>query len=132
MKARRDKITELGELQLQTLDALAQMEEGNAYDVIDRFPVGEQPKPSTIRTVLRALEDKGLVAHRTVDRTYYYRVVAEPSEVRGGMLHEVVSRVFGGSPSALVSTLLDAGSVSEDELTRIREVLDRWGRRDGH
>jgi predicted transcriptional regulator len=127
MKARRDKITELGELQIQTLDALAQVEEGTVYDVMDRFPAAGRPRSSTIRTVLRALEEKGLVEHRTEGRTFVYRVVKNPADVRGSMLHEVVARVFGGSPSALVSTLLDGGSVTAAELRRIRALLARQG-----
>ena len=123
-RTRRDRITALGELQLQVLDALSELGEATVYDVIDRFPEAGQPRYSTVQTVLRSLERKGLVTHRTEGRTFIFRATAKSREVRGTMLGDMVARVFGGSPRALVSALLDTEAVSHAELAQIKALIE--------
>ncbi|HJN18302.1 MAG TPA: BlaI/MecI/CopY family transcriptional regulator [Armatimonadota bacterium] len=121
---RSDRITDLGELQLDVLDALGRIGEGTVYDVLDAFPEDERPRYTTALTVLKALEKKGLVTHRTEDRAFVFRPAIEPGEVRTQLLGDVLKRVFRGSPGALVASLLDTEAVTPDVLDELKSLIE--------
>jgi len=122
--SRRNRITGMGELQLAVVDALIELGEGTVYDVLDQFPEGERPRYNTVMTVLRALEEKGLAQHRTQERAFVFRPTAEAYRVREGVLRDVVDRVFGGSPTRLMATLLSADAVTPEVLDELRGLID--------
>ena len=121
---RSDRITDLGELQLDVLDALGRVEEGTVYDVLNAFPEDERPRYTTALTVLKALERKGLVTHRTEDRAFVFRPAVEPKTVRTQLLGDVLKRVFRGSPRALVGSLLDTDAVTPEVLEELKSLIE--------
>lgn len=120
---RSNRITKIGELQLQVLDVLCQLEEGTVYDVLAQFPEPQRPRYTTVLTVLRSLEKKGLATHRTLDRQYIFRPTADVSEVRRGLLQDVLEQVFDSSPRDLVATLLDVDGVTPEALRELRTLI---------
>ena len=122
-KGRQARITELGELQLQALDRLSQLGEGTVYDVLDQFPPKQRPRYTTMLTVLRSLEKRGLVEHRTAARTYVFRPTVESRRVRGQMLMDVLGRAFSGSPRSMVATLLDTEAVTPEVLDELKGLI---------
>lgn len=121
--ARSNRLAGLGELQLAVLDHLARLGEGTVYDLQSRFSAAKRPRYTTLLTVLRALEEKGLVAHAKRGRRHVFRPCADPQQVRTGVLREVLERVFGGSPRQLVSALLDAEEVTPEVMAELRALL---------
>jgi len=124
-KARSNRITEMGELQLEVFERLSELGEGTVYDVLEAFPDGRRPKYTTALTVLRALEEKGLATHRLDGRTYVFAPVVSAGEVRGQLLRTVMERVFGGSPKRLMAALLDDEAVTPDVMRDLRALLEQ-------
>ena len=120
---RSNRIAGVGELQLQVLDVLSALGEGTVYDVQAQFPEGERPRYTTVLTVLRSLEKKGLAEHRTLERQYIFRAVVSPSEVRCGLLRDVLDRVFNGSPQELVATLFDMQHLSPQVVKELKALI---------
>ncbi len=93
---------------------------------------GDKPlKDSTVRTVLRRLEEKGYVRHRIEGRTYVYhhRVPAQQAALRA--VSGIVERFCGGSVERLLTGMVDSEMISPDELEhlarRIAEETDgKW------
>lgn len=83
-------------------------------------------KESTVRTVLKRLEDKGYIAHTVDGRTYVY----EPSESRSQMAAHAVRRIVdwlcNGSVSEVLVGMVDADMIDRDAL---RVLTDRLNRR---
>jgi len=126
---RSNRITNIGELQLAVLDLLTQLREGTVYDVLEQFPESQAPRYTTVLTVLRNLEQKGLVEHTTQGRTYIFRPTKQAARVRGQVLTDVLSRVFGGSPEDLMAALLDSDAVTPQVLSELRALIqDREAR----
>jgi len=105
------------------LDIVSRRGEATVYDVQGAFPEAERPRYTTLLTVLRTLERKGLVAHRTEGRTHVYRPAAEPGQVRGSVLSDVLDRVFGGSPKDLMAALLDLDDVTPEVLDELKALI---------
>lgn len=79
---------------------------------------------STIQTLLRQLEAKGLVAHEVQERTFVFRALRAPDEVAQTPLRELLARVYEGSAYGLMAHLLKQEKLSEAEKQQLRELLD--------
>ena len=120
---RSDRMTNLGELQLQVLDIVGRLQAASVYDVLAAFAEDVRPRYTTVLTVLRALEKKGLVSHTTRDRSYIYRPTEESANVRPRLVSDLVQRVFGGSPQDLVAALLDTDAVTPEVLRELEALV---------
>ena len=83
---------------------------------------------SSVATLLRRLEAKGLVARRPAEtgKAYVYRASERSGAAMAGALRRLVRRVFGGDRLSVVSTLY-AEPVSEKELEELRRLVDALG-----
>jgi BlaI family penicillinase repressor len=123
MARRRDRMGDVGELQLLVLDALTELGEGTVYDVLARLGEGHRPRYTTVLTVLRALEEKGLVTHQAQGRAHLFRPTTEAAQVRQRLLGHLLTRAFGDSPQALVATLLDVDQVTPEVLRELKALI---------
>ena len=80
---------------------------------------------STVATLLRRLEKRGLVAHRLAGREFQYHATTDEPSLRRSMVAELLERVFAGSVSGLVAELLRGRDVSAGDLAKVRSLLER-------
>jgi predicted transcriptional regulator len=80
-------------------------------------------KESTVRTVLRRLEEKGYVAHTVDGRAYVYRAVHAPVSVATSAVKSLIDRFCGGSAEALVMGMVDDEVLGARELERIQRRI---------
>ncbi len=80
-------------------------------------------KESTMRTVLRRLEEKGYVTHVTEGRTYIYSAVEAPVAVATRAVKHIIDRFCAGSAERLVTGMVDNAVVSTAELERLLRVI---------
>ncbi len=78
---------------------------------------------TTIATMLRKMEEKGLVAHEENGRQFLYRAKVDPELVQRNLVGDLVTRLFDGDPLALVNHLLRAGEIELDELDDLRQKV---------
>jgi BlaI family transcriptional regulator, penicillinase repressor len=84
----------------------------------------ERPlKDSTIRTVLRRLEEKGFVKHTTSGRTFLYSPAAAPQNVAAKAVKQIVERFCGGSVERLLLGMVDNEVVGKAELERLARKI---------
>jgi BlaI family transcriptional regulator, penicillinase repressor len=74
------------------------------------------PHDSTIRTMLRILEEKGFVSHRREGRSFVFQPVVPREKVQTKTLGYVIRRFFSGSPHDLVLRLLEDEQLSPADL----------------
>ncbi|MHC5063927.1 MAG: BlaI/MecI/CopY family transcriptional regulator [Planctomycetota bacterium] len=115
----------LGELQLAIMNILWEEGEATSAQVHQALLAERGLAPTTIATMLRKMEAKGVVAHRRDGRQFIYRPTVERNDVHRSMVGELVERLFAGDPKALVSHLVDAGEVDWEELEVLRRSLER-------
>ena len=83
----------------------------------------DQPlKDSTVRTILRRLEGKGYVRHKTVGRTYVYSPTLPPRNVAAEAVRRIIERFCRGSVEDLLVGMVDREVVS---LEKLRELAQR-------
>ena len=117
----------LGELQHAIMAVLWERGEAAAAEVHEALQ-GRGLAPTTIATMLRKMEDKGVVSHRAVGRQFLYRPAVSEDQVRRSMVGELVEQLFAGDAKALVAHLVSEHEIDAEEL---RELRRRLGRRRG-
>lgn len=116
--------TRLGRVQLLIVQTLWTKGQATAREITDALNESEPIAHSTVQTLLRTLEDKGSIAHKSDGRTFvFYPLVAEDKYKRSAT-RELLDRVFGGDVSSLVAHLLKNEKVSRKELREIRKLID--------
>lgn len=114
----------------QIMDILYRRGRATAAEVMAELP--GDPHSSTVRTQLRVLEEKGHVRHAEEGLRFVYLPAVPRHTARRSALKHVVETFFDGSTEKAVAALLgpDASGLSEDELERIAELIDK-ARKDG-
>lgn len=108
---------ELGELERTILLIVWRAGQVTAEQV--REEVRRPLKDSTIRTVLRRLEEKGYVSHSVENRTFLYRPAESPQRVAGRAVKRIVDWFCEGSVEALLVGMVDSKVLGRDELQRL-------------
>ncbi len=115
----------LGPLELEVMQRLWARGQATVKDIWEGLYEERKLAYTTVATVLRMVEKKGFVTHHLRNRQFVYTPKIEQEEISGGMLRDLLSSVFNGSASRLVTTLVEAEKLTEDELERIRAAIDK-------
>jgi len=113
----------LGDLQHAIMAVLWARGEATTADVHEALREERGLALTTIATMLRKMEDKGVVAHRSEGRQFVYRPTVSEDQVRRSMVGELVERLFGGDPKALVAHLVSENEIEAGELESLRRRL---------
>ena len=114
----------LGKVQLQIMQILWERGEATAREITDALNLSDPIAHSTTQTLLRKLEAKGAAAHTVQDRVFVFRPLSQEADTRASAARDLLTRVFGGSVYGLVSHLLKHEEISDDELGRLRRLID--------
>jgi BlaI family transcriptional regulator, penicillinase repressor len=112
---------ELGELELAIMQLIWERGTMSAEQV--REELGRPLKDSTIRTVLRRLEEKGYLNHSVENRTFLYRPAASRQAVAGRAVKRILDWFCDGSVEALLVGMVDSSVLDRKELQRLAERI---------
>jgi len=110
---------ELGELERSVLLIVWRLGSVTADQV--REELDRPLKDSTVRTVLRRLEEKGYLAHSIDDRAFIYRPAQSRQRVAGRAVKRIVDWFCEGSVEALLVGMVDSRMLGQAELQRLGE-----------
>ena len=113
--------SELGELERGILSIVWSQGHITAEQVRERL--GRPLKDSTIRTVLRRLEEKGYLAHSVENRTFVYRPAETRQRVAGRAVRRIVDWFCEGSVEALLVGMVDSKVLDRAELQRLADRI---------
>ena len=115
---------EITKAQEDILQALWQISDGAVSDVLEVLP---EPKPAynTVATVIKVLEKKGYLSHKTYGKTnVYYAIVAKQDYARY-VLKDSIKGLFNGSINQAVSFFVKENKeVSINELEELRNYIE--------
>lgn len=113
----------LGKLQLAIMRVLWEQEEGTVTDVHEALLPTHGLAHTTIATMLKKMERRALVSHRSEGRRFIYRASVSEDEVTRSMVADLTDRLFDGRASELVSHLLEEHDIDSDELAELRSLI---------
>jgi BlaI family transcriptional regulator, penicillinase repressor len=112
---------ELGELERDILSIVWRGGTVTAEQV--REELSRPLKDSTVRTVLRRLEEKGYVSHSLENRTFLYRPAESRQRVAGRAVKRIVDWFCEGSVEALLVGMVDSKVLDRAELQRLADRI---------
>jgi BlaI family penicillinase repressor len=80
-------------------------------------------KESTVRTMLKRLEEKGYARHRVEGRTNIYSGMDAPQNVAAKAVRQIIERFCGGSVEQLLVGMVANDVVDEQELQRLAKRI---------
>jgi predicted transcriptional regulator len=115
----RNKAASLTEREAQIMDVLWRKTAATADEIRALLP--GDPHDSTVRTLLRVMEQKRLVSHKNEQRTFVYRARIAQNRVQRKAIKGLIDQLFGGSVKNLVLQLLDDEEITPVELQRLAD-----------
>lgn len=105
----------------QIMQVLWNLKEANVKDIIAELP---EPKPAynTVSTIIRILETKNIVSHKSKGRGYIYFPLVDKNDYSNQSLQKLVNNYFNGSFKNMVSFFVKENNV---DLNELEEILDK-------
>lgn len=121
----RKQSTTLTEAELRIMNVLWEKGPGTVQQVLDWLPSKPALAYNSVLTTVRILEKKGYVQHVKDGRAHVYEPVVGQKEATRAEIRHLVSRFFRDSHEALVLNILEDDAIEEQEVKRLREMLER-------
>ncbi len=86
-----------------------------------------QRKPTaytTVLTLMGILEEKGALSHTRLGRAYIYRPLLSHKQAVHNHIHDVITRVFEGSPEKLIESVLEHEVKDPELLASLRRLVE--------
>lgn len=115
----------LGERELDVMGVLWELGSATVAEVRERLPA--DLAYTTVLTILRNLEAKGLVRHTAEGRAHRYVPRVARQTARRSALARLIDTLFNGSPELLLTQLVSDHQLDPDELRRLRRRLKDRG-----
>jgi BlaI family transcriptional regulator, penicillinase repressor len=78
---------------------------------------------TTVQTMLNILLRKGKVKRVQEGRAFRYRAAVNRERATGSAIEDLVARMFGGSPEALLMAMVESRQIGPRELERLNEMV---------
>ncbi|HSM85921.1 MAG TPA: BlaI/MecI/CopY family transcriptional regulator [Candidatus Limnocylindrales bacterium] len=112
--------------EMRILQALWHLGQGTVEDVISHPSLSPRPNYKTTQTILRIMEEKGLVQHITRGRVFVFEPCVTREQVGRLSVQTLLEQNFGGSPAELLVNLLEAAPVNESELDELEALIRNY------
>jgi len=121
--ARKAKLPPLSENQTDIMNVVWERGEANVAQVREALSERRQVSRNTVQTVLTRLARKGWLRRRKEGNAHYYSATVSRRKTLSRAARHLVDTVFAGSADGLVLALLDERGISDEERSRIREMI---------
>lgn len=119
----RGKLKGLGLVEQMVMDFLWARGPCSAEACREALQPARPLKESTVRTILRRLEEKGFATHEVQGRTYIYRAAEARRNVAVRAVRNIIDRFCGGSAEELVLGMVDGAVIGRDQLERLAKKI---------
>jgi predicted transcriptional regulator len=107
------------------MEVLWQRRRATVAEVSEALP----PPPlayNTVLTTMRILEQKGYVRHQEEGRAYVYEPLVERDDAAKSAVGHLLKRFFGNKSAALALRLVEEERPSDDELARLKALIEKY------
>ena len=123
---RQPRLKNLGEVEQSVMDYIWSHGTATAESCREALASTRPMKDSTIRTVLRRLEQKRYLTHEVEGRTFIYKALDRRQNVAVRAVKNIIDRFCGGSAEELVLGMVDNEVLDQKQLERLaRKIADR-------
>lgn len=107
----------------QIMDVIYAQGQATAAEVVAALP--DPPSYSSVRALLRILEQKGHLRHQEVGPRYVFLPTVSRDRARKSALRNLVKTFFDGSPAQAAAALLDQADLTDDDVVRLAAMIEK-------
>lgn len=112
--------------EMRILQTLWDLGQGTVEDVINQHSPAMRPNYKTTQTILRIMEQKGLVRHESRGRVFVFQPCVTREKIGRLSVQNLLHQNFGGSTTELMVNLLETTRVDEKELKELESLIRNY------
>ncbi len=119
------KLEKLSRRERQIMDITFRLGAVTVNDVLNNL--AEPPSYSTVRALLKVLENKGYLVHQQQGNSYLYKPTLNKEQASQSALKNLLNTFFAGSAEQAVSTLISMpeANLNEEQLERLSQLINK-------
>ena len=106
-------------MQQAIVDFVWSEKSATAEQVREGLAPGRRLKDSTVRTLLRRLEERGYLTHRVEGKVFVYEAAIPPKSLAARTVRQIIERFWGGSAEQFLAGMVDERVLSADEIQKL-------------
>ncbi len=121
----RKNLPALSPSETEILRLVWQLDKATVQQVCDSLPAKRKIAYATVQTLLRRLEKKGYLKHRTRGKAHVFSAAVKRESVVKRSVGDFLDRLFGGDPIPLMQYLAEHGKISADDIEKLKRLTDK-------
>lgn len=117
------KLPQISEAEFEVMKIVWRDAPVSTNEITERLLRTTAWSPKTIQTLIKRLANKGALAYEKQGRVFVYTPLVREDEYIGHESRSFLKRFYNGDITAMVSTFLERGSLSETEIKQLRALL---------
>lgn len=107
----------------QVMHLLWQLEKALIREILNLLP---DPKPpyTTLASVIKQLENKGYVDHKSYGKTNEYYPLISKSQYQRKSLNSLVKNYFDGSAQNMLSFMVKENKISDQDIQELQKLIE--------
>jgi BlaI family penicillinase repressor len=129
LNAHKQPSKSLSELEHQIMEIVWSLGPANSEQIRNALAAKRPLKDSTVRTILRRLQEKGYVRHKVDGRTFIYSGVEQPRNLAVRAVRQIIDKFCEGSVEQLLVGMVEDEVLDRRELRQLAEKIGRKGKK---
>src|SRR5690606_8388881 len=107
----------------EIMQVIWELKKAFVNDILDEMP---EPKPhyNTLSTIVRLLEEKGFLAHKSYGKSHQYYPIISLEAYRGVFVKDSIKKYFGNSVSNLVNYFVKEEKLSQTDIVELMKIIE--------
>jgi predicted transcriptional regulator len=121
----KEKLKAMSPAETEILRLVWQFGEATVQQVHEALPAGRKVAYKTVQTLLRRLEDKGYLTHKTQGKAHIFCPAVKREAVVKRTVLDFLDRLFGGDPKPLMHFLAREGRIDTEDIEELKKLIDK-------
>jgi predicted transcriptional regulator len=121
----KEKLRAMSPAETEILRLVWQRGKATVQQIHDALPARRRVAYKTVQTLLRRLEDKGYLTHKTEGKAHVFCPAVKREAVVKRTVLDFLDRLFGGDPRPLMQFLAREGRIDAEDIEELRKLIDQ-------
>jgi len=119
------RLPALSPSETEILRLVWQLDKATVQEVCDKLPARRKIAYATVQTLLRRLEKKGYLKHRSRGKAHVFFPAVKREAVIKRSVGDFLQRLFGGDPIPLMQYLAEHGKIDAEDIERLKKLTEK-------
>ena len=109
----------------KVMQALWKLKKAFVKDLVETLDEVPKPAYTTVSTIVRILEQKGMVGYQAFGKTHEYYPLITKEQYRNNSLTNLVTNYFEGSPAQVLNYLAQTEKFDNNDIAALKEIIKK-------